>query len=112
MSNTQTIEIMNVIETLPTDKLATVKDFVLFLREQSKESEAVDESDEWSDEDLRDFAAASTSHAEEFKETEKTPKKTPAEFLAEIAALPTEGKGEKFSNRDHDRILYGKANEK
>ena len=39
-------------------------------------------------------------------------KKSPAEFLAEIAALPMEGNGEKFSNRDHDRILYGKANEK
>ncbi len=39
-------------------------------------------------------------------------KKSPAELLAEIAALPTEGNGEKFSNRDHDRILYGQANEK
>lgn len=39
-------------------------------------------------------------------------KKTPAELLAEVAALPTEGTKEKFSNRDHDRILYGKANEK
>lgn len=43
---------------------------------------------------------------------EKKVKKTPAELLAEIAALPSEGKGEKFSNRDHDRILYGTANEK
>lgn len=39
-------------------------------------------------------------------------KKSPAELLAEIAALPIEGKGEKFSNRDHDRILYGKEGEK
>ena len=38
--------------------------------------------------------------------------KTPAELLAEIAALPMEGNGEKFSNRDHDRILYGKEREK
>lgn len=43
---------------------------------------------------------------------EKKHKRTPAELLAEIAALPPEGNGEKFSNRDHDRILYGKANEK
>jgi predicted DNA-binding antitoxin AbrB/MazE fold protein len=42
----------------------------------------------------------------------KKQNKTPAELLAEIAALPSEGKGEKFSNRDHDRILYGKVNEK
>ena len=33
--------------------------------------------------------------------------KTPAELLAEIAALPSEGNGENFSNRDHDKILYG-----
>lgn len=43
---------------------------------------------------------------------EKIQKRTPAELLAEIAALPSKGKGEKFSNRDHDRILYGTANEK
>ncbi|MGQ0543511.1 MAG: antitoxin family protein [Blastocatellia bacterium] len=35
-----------------------------------------------------------------------------AERLAEIAALPLEGETEPFSGRDHDRILYGKANEK
>ena len=34
-------------------------------------------------------------------------RRTPAEILAEIAALPMEGGGEEFSNRDHDRILYG-----
>jgi predicted DNA-binding antitoxin AbrB/MazE fold protein len=38
--------------------------------------------------------------------------KSPAELLAEITALPLEGKGEKFSGRDHDRILYEKASEK
>ena len=42
----------------------------------------------------------------------KKQNKLPSELLAEIAALPSEGKGEKFSNRDHDRILYGTANEK
>lgn len=30
-----------------------------------------------------------------------------AEFLAEIAALPTEGKGDPFSGEDHDKVLYG-----
>lgn len=43
---------------------------------------------------------------------EKKEQKTSAELLAKIAALPSKGKGEKFSNRDHDRILYGTANEK
>ena len=35
--------------------------------------------------------------------------RTPAELLAEIAALPIEGKTDKFSGRDHDKVLYGKA---
>lgn len=43
---------------------------------------------------------------------DKMQEKTPAELLAEIAALPVEGNGEKFSNRDHDRILYGKERER
>lgn len=43
---------------------------------------------------------------------EKIQKRTPAEILAELAALPVEGKTDKFSNRDHDKILYGVVNEK
>lgn len=38
---------------------------------------------------------------------EQTPEKTPAEILAGLAALPIEGKTDKFSGRDHDKILYG-----
>ncbi len=38
---------------------------------------------------------------------EKKRKRTPAEILAELAALPLEGKTDKFSGRDHDKILYG-----
>ena len=37
----------------------------------------------------------------------KSQKKNPAELLAKIAALPSAGTGEKFSGREHDRILYG-----
>jgi predicted DNA-binding antitoxin AbrB/MazE fold protein len=40
-------------------------------------------------------------------QTSESPGRKVAERLAEIAALPLEGKGEKFSGRDHDRILYG-----
>jgi predicted DNA-binding antitoxin AbrB/MazE fold protein len=32
--------------------------------------------------------------------------KTPADILAEIAALPLEGTQENFSGHDHDKILY------
>jgi len=31
---------------------------------------------------------------------------TPADILAEIAALPTEGATDSFSARDHDTVLY------
>lgn len=34
-------------------------------------------------------------------------RRTPADILAAIAALPMEPGGEAFSGRDHDRILYG-----
>lgn len=34
------------------------------------------------------------------------PQKTPAEILAEIAALTIEGKQDRFSGRDHDKVLY------
>ncbi len=43
---------------------------------------------------------------------DKMQEKTPAEILAEIAALPMEGNGEKFSNREHDRILYERKERK
>jgi predicted DNA-binding antitoxin AbrB/MazE fold protein len=34
-------------------------------------------------------------------------KKTPAEILAEIAAMPMESSLEGFSGEDHDQVLYG-----
>ena len=37
----------------------------------------------------------------------KTQKKNSTELLAKVAALPSESAGEKFSGREHDRILYG-----
>jgi predicted DNA-binding antitoxin AbrB/MazE fold protein len=35
--------------------------------------------------------------------------KTPAELIAEIAALPLEGKTDPFSGEDHDAVLYPKS---
>ena len=34
--------------------------------------------------------------------------KTAAQIVAEIAALPVEGRRDAFSGRDHDKALYGK----
>jgi predicted DNA-binding antitoxin AbrB/MazE fold protein len=39
----------------------------------------------------------------------KPQEKTPAEILADLAALPLEGEADKFSGRDHDKVLYGKG---
>jgi hypothetical protein len=50
---------------LPLDKVEEVKKLVLELRKQHGYSEPIDDSDEWNEEDLRDFAAASARYAEE-----------------------------------------------
>ena len=34
-------------------------------------------------------------------------KRTPAEIMSEIAAMPMESSPDGFSGEDHDRILYG-----
>lgn len=39
------------------------------------------------------------------------PTKTPAQILAEIAALPLASEDQLFSNRDHDSALYSTGNE-
>lgn len=66
MTETQTLEILNVLKNLPSERIAEVKDFAVFLRERYGNVEIVDESDEWSDEDLRDAAFASAKYAGQF----------------------------------------------
>jgi len=70
MSETQTLEIINALNSLPTEKVAEVRDFVMFLRERYGEKEAVgaiDYSDEWSDEDLKDFSVDTFRRLEQFE---------------------------------------------
>ncbi len=74
MTKTQTLEIVNALNSLPTEKVAEVRDFVLFLRERYGVKEAVetiDYSDEWSDEDLRDFGIDTFRRLEQFEEEAK-----------------------------------------
>lgn len=73
MTDTQTLEILEVIKSLPAEKIDEVKDFAIFLRERCGKTENIDESDEWTDEDLKDFALASFRS---FEETEQEDKKT------------------------------------
>jgi hypothetical protein len=55
-------DIVEQLHSLPPARVAEVYDFVLFLK--SRELAQLDESDEWSDEDLRDVIAASLRHVE------------------------------------------------
>jgi len=54
-------EILHALNQLPAEKVEEARDFILFLQTQYGER-TVDESDAWSDEDLRDFTAASLSY--------------------------------------------------
>lgn len=64
MTETQTLEIVNVLKSLPSEKVIEVKDFALFLREKYRNDEIIDESDEWSDEDLIEAVGASILYSE------------------------------------------------
>jgi hypothetical protein len=68
MTDSQTLELLDVLKSLPSEKVAEVKDFAVFLRDRYGKSEGVDESDEWTDEDLHDAANASVNHAGEESE--------------------------------------------
>lgn len=68
MTDTQTLEILEVIKSLPAEKIDEVKDFAIFLRERYGKTENIDESDEWTDEDLRDVTIASLRYADEFED--------------------------------------------
>jgi len=50
------------------------------------------------------------AHCSRFLESLSSPSnaddRTPAEILAEIAALPIEGDRDRFSGEEHDRVLY------
>ena len=61
---TQVDELAASLLSLPPEKIAAVKDYVDFLKARYDKNGGVDESDEWTDEDLRDFAAASARYAE------------------------------------------------
>lgn len=66
MTDTKTLEILEVIKSLPAEKVDEVKDFAVFLRERYGKGEIINESDEWTDEDMRDITIASLRYADEF----------------------------------------------
>ncbi|MGI8543358.1 MAG: hypothetical protein ACR2MD_07735 [Aridibacter sp.] len=64
MSDTQTLEIINDLKTLPSEKVTEARDFIAFLRERYGKDENIDESDEWTDEDLRDVLITSLQYVD------------------------------------------------
>ena len=68
MTDSQTLEIIDVLKSLPSEKIAEVKDFAVFLRERYGKNETIDESDEWTDEDMQDVSNASLNYADEVSE--------------------------------------------
>ena len=74
MSDSQTLEILKDLKTLPSDKVEQVREFIAFLRERYGKNEIVDESDEWTDEDLDDFAVASFTYFEQTELEEEVKK--------------------------------------
>ena len=59
ITEVETTEILKVLKDLPPEKVSEVRNFVDFLQSQYQQSQILDESDEWSDEDLRDFTSSS-----------------------------------------------------
>lgn len=66
-TNVETAEILQVLNGLPPEKIIEVKDFVNFLHAQYQRSQNIDESSDWSDEDLREFTASSRFAEESLK---------------------------------------------
>ena len=67
ISDVETTEILQVLEKLPPEKVIEVRDFAVFLHSRYEKSQTIDESDEWTDEDLRDFTSSSSFVKESIK---------------------------------------------
>lgn len=64
LTRRQAEEILRALTVLPPDKVVEAQDFVLFLKEHYGHERTVNESDAWTEEDLRDLTAAVMNHAD------------------------------------------------
>ncbi len=64
MSEIQTLELIEAVKALPSERIEEVTDFAIFLKERYVKSEIIDYSDDWSEEDLRDVTASSLAYFE------------------------------------------------
>lgn len=63
MTNSETIEVINALRGVPSEKVAELRDFALFLRDKYGNLGEVEYSDEWSDEDFVDASNAAFEYA-------------------------------------------------
>lgn len=63
LTQDQAVEILKLLKTLPSEKVKEAADYIRFLRERYGKSNAVDENDAWSDDDLHDIVAASLDYS-------------------------------------------------
>ncbi len=65
LTTVQATEIIRHLSVLPPAKILEVKNFILALKEPHARDLAIDESEVWTDEDIRDLMAATLQHAEQ-----------------------------------------------
>ena len=64
LTRDQAREILEILQSLPSDKLAEAYDYLSFLRERYGGTPPIDADSAWNEEDMRDLVAASLAHAE------------------------------------------------
>lgn len=64
LTRNQAEEIVSALTALPPEKVTEVQDFIVFLKERYGHEQPIDESDAWSDDDIRDLTNAVLSHAD------------------------------------------------
>jgi len=63
-SEAQFGQILQALQELPAEKVTEVLDFVQYLQKRYAGARPIDDSESWSEEDIRDFAAASFAYAQ------------------------------------------------
>lgn len=64
LNKKQAEEILRALLELPSEKVAEVRDFIYFLKERCEHEKTLDESEVWTEEDLRDLTAAVLDYAD------------------------------------------------
>ena len=65
LTKKQAQDILLTLRRLPPDKVVEVEDFIRFLNERYTHAAPIDDSDAWSEEDLRDLTAAALGYADQ-----------------------------------------------